>query len=562
MGNFGIFGIYEVKQFQMLKNQNFTSRLQFALIAYVIASIILIIATWLPHYLIWPTVCDWDMPAKAALWDINGLVPYRDFSYGVTGPGQIYIWKAAFILGGRDYGKVFANLIDASLMISLGFFAVKWSNRHFQTKIPGLIIFLGWTARYAGYHFGHSAQRDWHCIYFIVLALMVMQSRNNKSGFALSGILFSISAFFRPYFIFTIPVFLIALIIRQMYNENNAKLILKKSVVSVVLWGLIVISSYFAINLLFLPLDALVIHLKSLAAFLQGGGYSENPMTISRILLNYSRYLFFGYYLTIPLTLFITLYQLNKKELYFLVVPWIVLAFTTIFWMASYPDQDYGSYVQIPNSLLNIIMIGTFLGLLFVNTKITPDIKLGFACLCVLAVYQTRPAYSSIGDAINAVKLLAAGKTTYFPNCQREIMERYIGSETQYLEIVDKLRTLPDDIRIFNALIGKPPSFTADSGLMDANPSCAFTVESYYGTLKIANKSDVIHEVESLKDRVVAIWTPNNLILSPDQKKYNDPLSTEKKDQLQRMTELRSYINQSFIPEELFGEIAIYKRIP
>lgn len=555
---------------QPIRFNNINTLLSIGFSSYLIITSLLILIGWSPHNLVWPTICDWDMPAKAALWDLNGLTPYKDFSYGATGPGQIYLWKIAFIIGGTEFGKIIANLIDQLMVISICILAIIWSKKNLKLYNPGLLISLGWLAKYSSLHFGHVAQRDWHAIFFVVVSLITIQIVKSKTSFWISAILFSFSGMFRPYVVFAIPAILYAVSRinhnKKIYDEEKYKkcqVRFVSRISNVILWTIISAFAYIVINSILLSFEGFQTHMTQLFGFLGSGGYSDNPVTGFAVFKNILRFMIFGRYFFVPCCLILLIFiQRNDPFVNRIIpniLPWILLYFGTIVWMSSYPNQDLDAYVQIPNHLLQIILIGIIYGILC-NLYLIPDnIRVILMPFFISSIFLTKPLYVSFVDSYNAIYGLSNGLTTYIPICQKELIESQVGDAENYLRLLSYLKQLDSDVRICNILVGKPQCFTADTGRLDINPSCAFTVESYYGRLQIASKEDVISEIEKNLSNVVIVWTPSQKVCSEFLKHYRAPISSSNKEFLSRMDLLRNYVSEKFLAEKEFGEIGIWK---
>src|SRR6516225_12389379 len=95
------------------------------------------LATWLPHYVLWPWARDADTFATLAQsWD-EGIRPYRDIR-GYNFPGAIYLfWLVGKTFG---WGRTWAlYAFDASALILFGVIASAWSRRCLGRMLPGLV---------------------------------------------------------------------------------------------------------------------------------------------------------------------------------------------------------------------------------------------------------------------------------------------------------------------------------------------------------------------------------------------------------------------------------------
>lgn len=548
----------------MLNEKKLVSFATFLMKTYMIGAFMWILLLWAPHYVVWPTFQDWDMPAKLALWDLNGLKPYMHTKAGPIGPGQIYIWKLAFLIGGLNYGKVVANTIDVSMVVSIALVALYWSKKQFLCYIPGMIIGLGWLWRYASLEVTVVAQRDWHCIYFIVISLMILQANATRRSFLISAIIFAISAMFRPYTVFAIPAMLFSVYNNSQIMNSNATHKIQDRLKPMIIWSISCLLFFFLINLCLLPFESLMIHLKSLFQFINSSGYKNNPVTLVQTLQRFVYAFSHGWNLFLPTVIMILIYFERNDPVVIrtrnMIFTWLLLGLGTIVWKSAYKAHEPIFYIQIPNLLLQIILIGLIAGMIRNLYHIPEQLRLVFSIILLSLVVQTRPIYVSLSDSIHATKLMISGTTTYYPKCQGGLWEGMIGPEQPILAILDTLKQQGPQTRLFNLMVGTTPSFTADSGLMDANPSCSFTVDACYGMLEMVSADEVLSEIEGLKNNVVVIWTPHAESYSTTKNDKVAILSPIELNKRKRMEVLRNYVRKNFRPMSTFSEIEIWKK--
>jgi hypothetical protein len=167
---------------------------------------LLMLASWIPHYLTWPYYSDTDHFASSAhAWDV-GILPYRDlldFSF----PGPIYLfWVLGKLFG---WGKTIPfYAVDASLLVLLGAALLCWSRHCFGRSLPGLLGYVVFLRYYLSLHYMKVAQRDWQASLFAVLGLIALQVRPGRAGRVISALAFAAALVFRPH----VVLFLAALV--------------------------------------------------------------------------------------------------------------------------------------------------------------------------------------------------------------------------------------------------------------------------------------------------------------------------------------------------------------
>jgi hypothetical protein len=161
------------------------------------------LATWLPHYLLWPLARDSDTFATLAQsWDA-GIRPYRDIR-GYNFPGAIYLfWLLGKTFG---WGRTWAlYAFDAAGLIVLGVILAAWSRRCLGRLFPGLASYFLFLTFYLHLDFELVAQRDWHTSLCIVLGLMILQAWPGRTSRIASAVLCAAALSIRPHAVLFLP---------------------------------------------------------------------------------------------------------------------------------------------------------------------------------------------------------------------------------------------------------------------------------------------------------------------------------------------------------------------
>ncbi len=179
-------------------------------LTYLVAALaVMLLASWVPHYLTWPWWPDLDAYATIAQgWDA-GIAPYHDvviFNF----PGQIYLfWLLGKTLGWGGTTAIYA--VDAGLLVGFGAAVVAWSRRRLGRTLPGWIGFVAFLAYYLNLDYSGVAQRDWQGPLFVVLGLMAIQALPGRRGRVLSALGFALGATFRPHVVLFLPALALAI---------------------------------------------------------------------------------------------------------------------------------------------------------------------------------------------------------------------------------------------------------------------------------------------------------------------------------------------------------------
>ena len=139
---------------------------------------ILLLLSWMPHYLTWPWSRDEDTFCVLAMsWD-RGILPYRDIR-AYNFPGETYLfWLLGKVFGwGRTAPFYF---VDSSCVVIFGLALVYWSRQRLGGVVPGLIAYLAFLSFYLNQAFEITGERDWHTVFLVSVGLLVSQAWPGK----------------------------------------------------------------------------------------------------------------------------------------------------------------------------------------------------------------------------------------------------------------------------------------------------------------------------------------------------------------------------------------------
>jgi hypothetical protein len=179
------------------------------LAALVAAACLLMLGTWIPHYLTWPLWSDLDQFAVSAqAWEA-GILPYRDLP-DFDFPGPIYLfWILGKTVGWGRTAPLFA--VDAASVVLLGGALLAWSRRLFGRALPGLAAYSTFLGYYLSLDYSQVAQRDWQGPLCAVLGLLALQAWPGKAGRMTSALLTAAAMAIRPQIVLFLPAILSAL---------------------------------------------------------------------------------------------------------------------------------------------------------------------------------------------------------------------------------------------------------------------------------------------------------------------------------------------------------------
>ncbi len=161
------------------------------------------LATWVPHYLLWPWYRDSDTFATLAQsWDA-GILPYRDIR-GYNFPGAIYLfWVLGKLAGWGRTWPLYAA--DAAGLILLGVTLAAWSRRCLGKLLPGVASYLIFVTFYLSLDFEKVAERDWHASLGIVLGLLALEAWPGRTSRIISALLTALTLSVRPHVVVFLP---------------------------------------------------------------------------------------------------------------------------------------------------------------------------------------------------------------------------------------------------------------------------------------------------------------------------------------------------------------------
>ncbi|MGE3820159.1 MAG: hypothetical protein AB7I30_12125 [Isosphaeraceae bacterium] len=173
--------------------------------ALVAGAILLMAATWVPHYLTWPWWADTDHFAVSALSWRAGILPYKDLvDYNFPGPTYL-MWVLGTLFGWGRTWPFYA--FDATWLGVVVVGLALWSRARFADPLPGLTAGLFLCALYLNLPVSEVAQRDWYTATLSLVAILIPQSSPapRRRDLILSALAMALALATRPHAVLFLP---------------------------------------------------------------------------------------------------------------------------------------------------------------------------------------------------------------------------------------------------------------------------------------------------------------------------------------------------------------------
>jgi hypothetical protein len=364
------------------------------------------LATWAPHYVLWPWYRDTDTFATLAQsWDA-GILPYRDIR-GYNFPGAIYLFWVLGKLAG--WGRTWAfYALDAAALAFLGVALTAWSRRCLGAALPGLGAYLIFVEFYLSLDFEIVAQRDWHASLCAVLALLFLEAWPGRASRCISAALAAAALATRPHVVVFLPVVAAAVVegsdrpgAEPSSGHSGSRSIRPLGEWSVALGAFTLL--FFA-PLLFAGIaDDLVRSLRIVAI---GGPYNHTTLPdMARVLadeLRQPRTQIIGGLLC--LTLAWSRGALRRRA-----VIWTLALAAALCYRVVHPVQH--RYLVYPEVLVGSVALALPMAWIITRPGITSVFRLSAMLLLLYEMSHAFPAYCSVTDSLRAIRSLARGET-------------------------------------------------------------------------------------------------------------------------------------------------------
>ncbi len=424
--------------------------------------IIILLASWIPHYLTWPWCRDEDTFATLAQsWDA-GIRPYRDIR-AYNFPGHIYLhWLLGKVLGWGHTAPFYA--VDASAVLGLGVALVFWSRRRLGGWLPGLLSFVAFLQFYLSREYEQVAERDWHATLAAVLAIMTLEAWPQRPAVWLAAALEAAAVTIRPHAIFFLPAIASALMERRRPRRGLAE------------WGL-AFTAFVALAFAPLVIDGLLDDLiRGLRVAAYGGPYSKASLTVAREALELE--------LRDPWTIFLAASLIVVWAFHRLVGrpmarTWLLALAAAILYRTVHPVQH--AYLMHPLALVSAMVLALPVASLLSLSWIAQPVRALLILLLFLKAFPGRPLNCDPGDSLRAIVSIACGQDPEAPPsgcryfwfrpkacnyewrdyCRTLAYLRHTTSPATEIANVLRLQPFPS----LNGPVGRLSPFRAESGI-------------------------------------------------------------------------------------------------
>jgi hypothetical protein len=499
------------------------------------------LATWLPHYLLWPWSRDADTFATLAQsWDA-GIRPYRDIR-GYNFPGAIYL---SWVLGKSfGWGRTWAlYAFDAAALVALGVILAAWSRRCLGRMFPGLAAYLVFLTFYLSRDFETVAQRDWHASLCVVLGLLILQAWPSRTSRILSALLCAGALAIRPHAGLFLPAMAAAVLEGAGRHDDGPRSRRAIELRWLAEW-LLALGGFTV--LAFAPLlvagiaDDLIRGLKVVAF---GGPYNRaNPATATQVLVEE---------LVQPATrivigLFVVLLAANRGASRRRAVTWGLALSAALVYRLFHPVQH--AYLIYPLTLVGSVAMALPIAWIIDRAGVPPPLRVLVVLALVVETSLGPPLFCDPSATVEAIQSLAHGEMLpiHSPPGSRAWFDptkaRWYAWEDYRDALIYLRRNTRPGTLVANVL--KEPPFPAING--PTGRLSPFRAESgicWMWLVDIDLEPEFASSLEGADDSVV-VW-------SPEEHKLLSQL---------RLDRLASVIRKRYRPEARFGHIEVWRR--
>ncbi len=501
------------------------------------------LATWVPHYVLWPWHRDPDTFATLAQsWDA-GILPYRDIR-GYNFPGAIYLFWLLGQLAG--WGRTWAlYAVDATALVLLGVALAAWSRRCLGGLFSGVAAYLVYLTFYLNLDYQIVAERDWHASLCMVLGLLALQAWPGRTSRVLSALLAALALTIRPHVLAFLPAFWAAIAegIDRPCSGPAGSRPRPGFVRSLAEWSL-AFGTFAA--LAFSPLliagiaDDLVRGLRIVA---YGGPYHrDDPVGIAQVaatqLQEPTTLVVIG---LMALVLITTRGQTRRRA-----ATWALAMVAALVYRLIHPVPHY--YLIFPVILVGAVACAVSMAWIAERTKIAPALRLIALLVLISEMSQGLPLYCDLSATLKALASLSRGQTlpTWSPPGSLEWFEVSHGrcySWDDYRRVLMHLRATTGPTTLVANVLKEPPFPAINGPAARLSPFLAESGICWMWLVHIDLEPEFAAALERLTD-VVVVWAP----------------STHELPSRLRFARLAAVIRKHYRPEARFGRIEVWRR--
>lgn len=510
-----------------------------ALAAVLLGVSVLMLACWVPHYLVWPWWIDTDHFAITAQAWAAGIRPYRD-QIDFNFPGPTYLmWAFGKTFGWGKTLPLYA--FDASMLLGLGLVLTHWARARFGSRLPGLTAYVVILAYYLDLSVTLVAQRDWYATLFLVLGLMTLETWPGRAGRVAAALAFGLSLSFRPYGVLFVPAYVSAL--RENSKEPSGSP--RSFAMAVVEWGLL---TSLATVLAFSPLILAGVFddfLRSLAMLRPGGAYSRNSsgefLERLRQVVVQTRY-----FPTLAMLALVA--ALGRSTTACAARTWALAMVGVAFYKPLSPIAH--NYLNHSFILVGAVGLGPVVAWILEETRLQAAVRL-LMIFSVLATFVTHvPTQCDPAWSVEVLRDLARNRAPSEapPGVRGMFLDATHGSFTygwtDYCATIDHLkRTTDPTTRVANVLRNFPyPAINGPAGRLTVFASAsAIPWLLWFGSER---EEEFALALANAKTGTVVVWAP-------------EEIATEPNLVAGRLTDV---IRRCYLPEAKFGVIEVWRR--
>jgi hypothetical protein len=506
----------------------------------VAAACLLMLGTWIPHYLTWPLWSDLDQFAVSArAWEA-GILPYRDLP-DFDFPGPIYLfWILGKTAGWGRTAPLFA--VDAALVVLLGGALLAWSRRLFGRALPGLAAYATFLGYYLGLDYAQVAQRDWHGPLCAALGLLALQAWSGRAGRMASALLTAAAMAIRPQAVLFLPAILSA-IDEGARSPGSPR---AKTIQALAEWCAAFGASLVVIFAPLICAGVMRDFLRVLRVAHYGGSY--NKVT----------FIGFGRGLGMEVVAWNTAWVLAAIVSITVVAPeamrrsgrtWALALLGVLFYK---PLSPFGHvYLNHPRILVGSIAVAVVVGWLLSTPRLSPMSRLLAVVAVLIAGTPGVPLYCSVTKSVQSLGPLARGEDPVdVPLGCKPYFSRSFGREApyrwaDYRQVLAYLRrTTQPETLVANVLNVFPyPPLNGPAGRLSPFPAAGGIL--YLPWVNPGLEAEFAATLDRSPDSVV-VWIPSDPGVDP---KF-------------RFGRIMEVVRGQYQPEVRFGAIEVWRRKP
>ncbi len=508
-----------------------------------VAVCVAFLATWVPHYLLWPWYRDSDTFATMAQSWNAGILPYRDIR-GYNFPGAIYLfWLLGRVVG---WGRTWAlYAVDATALVLLGVTLAAWSRRCLGSRFFGVAAYLVFLTFYLSLDYQTVAQRDWHASLCVVLGLLTLQAWPGRTSRVLSALLAALALTIRPHVVVFLPALWAAIAegIERPGTRPAGSRLVGGLVRSLAEWSL-AFGTFLV--LAFSPLliagiaDDLVRGLRIVA---YGGPYHRaHPRAVAEVIATQfqepTTLIVIG---LLALVLLRTRGECRRRT-----ATWRIALAAALVYRLVHPVPHY--YLIFPVVLVGAVASASLMAWIADRTKIAPTLRLLALLLLISEISRGLPRYCDRSASLQALACLARGQTlpTWDPPGSTswfELSHARWYSWDDYRRVLIYLRATTGPATLVANVLREPPFPAINGPAARLSPFRAESGICWMWLVAIDLEPEFADALERSTD-VVIVWAPS---------------SHERPSQLS-LARLAAVIRKHYRPEARFGRIEVWRR--